>query len=75
MWKLRIDFDARSVGVTLPSGASRDVPYDHLVFALGSVPNFFGLPGIQENAITLKTLADAIVLRNQVVQRLEVADV
>jgi NADH dehydrogenase len=70
-----VDFTQQCITVTLPSGNPRQVAYDHLVLAMGSVPNFFNIPGIEEHAITLKTLADAIVLRNQVVQRLEVADV
>src|SRR5215510_6684095 len=35
------------------------VPFDHLVLALGSVPNFFNLPGVAEHALTIKSLADA----------------
>ena len=51
------------------------MPYDHLVLALGSVPNFFGLPGMEEHAFTLKTLEDATLLRNHVIAQLELADV
>ena len=35
-----------------------DLDYDHLVLALGSETNFFGLQGVAENAVTLKTLVD-----------------
>ncbi|HEX9591754.1 MAG TPA: NAD(P)/FAD-dependent oxidoreductase, partial [bacterium] len=48
--------------------------YDHVVIALGSVTNFFGLPGLQENALTMKSLGDAIALRNRIIQHLEEAD-
>ena len=51
------------------------LPYDHLVLALGSVPNYFGLPGMEEHAFTLKTLEDATTLRNHVITQLEQADV
>jgi NADH dehydrogenase len=71
----RIDFTSRCVAVQLPSDEVTEIPYDHLVFALGSVPNYFNIPGVEEHSISLKTLADAIVVRNQVIQRLEVADV
>lgn len=48
--------------------------YDHLVFALGSVPNFRDIDGLEEHAFTLKTLADAGRLRNHVIRQLERAD-
>jgi NADH dehydrogenase len=51
-----------------------ELEYDHLVLALGSVTNFFNLPGLQERAMTMKTLGDAIALRNRLVELLEEAD-
>ena len=51
-----------------------DVPYDHLVLAVGSVPHFLDLPGMAEHAFTLKSLADAARLRDQVLTMLERAD-
>ncbi len=50
------------------------VPFDHLVLALGSVPNFYGTPGVAENALTMKTLADAVSLHAHLIDRLEHAD-
>jgi NADH dehydrogenase len=47
--------------------------YDHLVIALGSTTNFYGLPGLAEHALTMKTLGDAIHLRNRVIALLEQA--
>jgi NADH dehydrogenase len=51
-----------------------DLPYDYLVIALGSITNFFGLPGLEERAMTVKSLGDAIHLRNRIIQHLEEAD-
>lgn len=51
-----------------------DLPYDHLVIALGSITNFFNLPGLQERALTMKSLGDAINLRNRLIALLEEAD-
>ena len=51
-----------------------DLKYDHLVLALGAVPNFFRTPGIEEHAVTMKTLGDAILLRNRLIEALDVAD-
>lgn len=71
-----IDTTARVVHLASGSGpaASRQVPYDHLVLATGSVPHTFGLPGVAEHALTLKTLGDATRLRDHVIGLLESAD-
>lgn len=50
------------------------VPYDHLVIAVGSVPSFLDLPGVEENAFTVKDLADATRLRDHVIGLLERCD-
>ncbi|HKC24526.1 MAG TPA: FAD-dependent oxidoreductase, partial [Thermoanaerobaculia bacterium] len=50
------------------------LPYDHLVVALGSTTNFFGIPGLAERALTMRTLGDAIDLRNRLIEHLEEAD-
>jgi NADH dehydrogenase len=51
-----------------------DLEYDHLVISLGSITNFYGLPGLESLALTMKTLGDAIHLRNRVIATLEEAD-
>jgi NADH dehydrogenase len=51
-----------------------DLEYDHLVLALGSITNFYNLPGLQERALTMKSLGDAIYLRNRLIANLEEAD-
>jgi NADH:ubiquinone reductase (H+-translocating) len=48
--------------------------YDHLVIALGSITNFYGLRGLEQHALTMKSLGDAIHLRNRVIATLEEAD-
>ncbi len=58
-------------GPTLPEEA---LPYDHLVLALGSIPNYYGLPGLEEHSFSMKTLEDASRLRNHVIGMLEHAD-
>jgi NADH dehydrogenase len=50
------------------------LPYDHLVLALGSTTNFYNLPGLEERALTMKSLHDAIILRNRLIANLEEAD-
>ncbi len=70
-----IDVGARVVRVRVGGRRRESIAYDHLVLALGSVPTFHGLLGLEEHAFTLKTLEDATVLRNHVISLLERADV
>jgi NADH dehydrogenase len=53
---------------------SRQVDYDQLVIALGSVTNFYNLPGFPELALAMKSLPDAIRLRAQILRHLEEAN-
>jgi NADH:ubiquinone reductase (H+-translocating) len=72
---LSIDTAAKRVTVSHGSDHhTHDLAYDHLVLALGCVTNFYNLPGLQENALTMKTLGDAIYLRNRLISHLEEAD-
>jgi NADH dehydrogenase len=50
------------------------IHYDFLVLALGSQTNFFGIDKMEERAYSMKTLNDAVVLRNRVIDMLEQAD-
>jgi NADH dehydrogenase len=51
------------------------VAFDHLVLAPGGVTNFFGVPGAEEHSLTLKTIADAVRIRNRLLGLLERATV
>jgi NADH:ubiquinone reductase (H+-translocating) len=71
------DIDLPGRRVIVSHGAehhSHAVEYDQLVIALGSITNFFNLPGLQERALTMKSLGDAIYLRNKLISHLEEAD-
>jgi NADH dehydrogenase len=54
---------------------TRELPFDHLVLALGSETKYFGIPGIAEHALGIKTLGDAVMLRARVIAMLEAASV
>lgn len=77
---VRAEVDAIDLGtrtVTLYGGAHSPaamLEFDHLVLGLGSVPNFYGNPGMDEYAFTLKTLEDANRLRDHVLTQLELAE-
>jgi NADH dehydrogenase len=51
-----------------------DVPYDFLVLAAGTATNDFGIAGVNEHAFPLKSLPDAVRLRNHVLTCFERAD-
>ncbi|HVI81428.1 MAG TPA: NAD(P)/FAD-dependent oxidoreductase [Chthoniobacterales bacterium] len=71
----KIDIDRRRVTVSHGfDHHAHELEYDHLVLALGSVTNFFNLPGVAEHALTMKSLGDAIQLRNRLIAHLEEAD-
>jgi len=70
-----IDTEKRLVFATHGfDGHGHELPYDHLILALGSETNFFNLPGVQDFAVTMKSLNDAIELRNRVITHLEEAN-
>jgi NADH dehydrogenase len=68
-----IDLDQHVVRLASP-GKRGELAYDQLVLALGSKTNRDMIPGA-EHAFTFKTLADALLLRNHVIERFERADV
>ncbi len=70
----RVDLDAHAVEARHPiTGAVTRLEYDHIVLALGSVTSTFGIPGVAEHTLPLKTLEDAETLRNRVIASLEQA--
>jgi len=74
-----IDLNKRHVclegsGRAEPASQSREVAYDLLVLALGSVSNYLGLPNVEKRAFNFKSLLDAIRIRNHVIDMFERAD-
>lgn len=50
------------------------IRYDYLVVALGSETNFFGMSDLERNAYRMKTLNDAVQVRNRAIDMLERAE-
>ena len=50
-----------------------EMKYDYLVFATGTKTNYFGLENVAQNALPMKTLNDALELRNYLLQIMECA--
>ena len=68
-----VDLERRVVHLS-SAGGPDELSYDQLVLALGGMTNRRMIPG-SEHAFTFKTLADALLLRNHVIERFERADV
>src|SRR5579862_5705591 len=72
-----LKIDLRNKTVTVGHGLDQhihEIHYDQIVLALGSATKFFNLPGVEEHALTMKTLTDAVKLRNHLIAVLEEMD-
>ena len=52
-----------------------EFPYDQLVLSLGAQPSFFGIPGVEKYAISMRSIPDAVDIRNRVLERFEEATI
>jgi len=68
-----VDVGLRSVHARAPDGSRHEFPYDQLVIALGAAINESLIPG-SSLAFTFKSMADALLLRNQVIEQFERSD-
>jgi NADH dehydrogenase len=68
-----VDLERQLVRAVAPEGGTHVLPYDHLVVALGASTNDGLIPG-SSNVLTFKTMADALVLRNHLIECFERAD-
>jgi len=76
--KSNIDFHMAEFQKVIPSEkkiilSTGEMTYDYLVFATGTKTNYFGLENVQRNALPMKTLNDALELRNYLLQIMECA--
>ncbi|MDC8451437.1 MAG: NAD(P)/FAD-dependent oxidoreductase [Candidatus Nitrosotalea sp.] len=70
-----IDLRSKNVEITRSYDMKKkNLDYDYLVLALGSKTNFFGNKNVEDNAMTIKTLDDAMEIRNHIITMLENAD-
>jgi NADH dehydrogenase len=51
--------------------AGREFPYDHLVLSLGAQPAYFGIPGVEEHAISIKGIGAGEEICDRVIDRYE----
>ena len=72
-----VTIDLHNKTVTVEHGFdehAHELHYDQIVLALGSTTQFFNLPGVEEHALTMKSLTDAVKLRNHLIAVLEEMD-
>jgi NADH:ubiquinone reductase (H+-translocating) len=68
-----VDLAARTATVQPAEGEAFEERFDTLVVALGAISRTAPVPGLVENAVGFKTIAEAIHLRNHVLEQLELA--
>ena len=69
-----LDAERSVVSFRSADGRTEEIPYDQLVLSLGSVSRVLPIPGLAEHGIGLKTLPEAIALRDHAVLNLEIAE-
>jgi NADH dehydrogenase len=67
--------EARKVVAAETLAGPYEIAYERLVLALGAVPRVAPVPGLREHGFGFKDLADAIALRNRILQQLERASI
>lgn len=70
-----VDFTGRKVTFTDPEGRAHSMSWDRLVLTPGSVTRLFDVPGLAEHARGLKSTAEALYLRDHVLEQLELANI
>ncbi|MFC6082429.1 NAD(P)/FAD-dependent oxidoreductase [Sphaerisporangium aureirubrum] len=69
-----VDVAARRVLCTDAEGGHRELRYDRLIVAVGSVNKLLPVPGVAEHAHGFRSLAEALYLRDHMIRQLELAE-
>jgi NADH:ubiquinone reductase (H+-translocating) len=69
----RAELDSVNLEAKTVSAGGTELPYDHLVLALGASPAYFGIPGVEEHCISITGLGAGEEIRNRVIERYEEA--
>ncbi|WP_426667391.1 NAD(P)/FAD-dependent oxidoreductase [Mucilaginibacter sp. McL0603] len=76
--KKNVNFHLGEVEKVIPSEnkiilSTGELTYDYLVFATGTTTNYFGMDNVKKNALPMKTVNDALELRNHILKQVELA--
>jgi NADH dehydrogenase len=69
-----VDVAGHRATLLRPDGSTAELGWSRLVLAPGGVSRTFNIPGVAEHALGLKTLAEAVYLRDHVLRELDNAD-
>jgi NADH dehydrogenase len=69
-----VDVAGHRATLLRPDKSTHELAWDRLVLAPGGVSRIFGIPGVAEHGLGLKTLAEATYLRDHVLRELDDAD-
>jgi NADH:ubiquinone reductase (H+-translocating) len=69
--KVKHDRKVVEAEVVVEAEGGIEFPYDQLVISVGGLPNFFGIPGVEEHSLQMRGVEDAERIRNRVIERFE----
>ncbi|WP_345485335.1 NAD(P)/FAD-dependent oxidoreductase, partial [Planotetraspora phitsanulokensis] len=69
-----VDIQNRRLTCTDPEGNSRELGYDRLVLAVGSVNKLLPVPGVADHAHGFRSVGEALYLRDHLIRQIELAD-
>jgi NADH dehydrogenase len=69
-----VDLAAKELRYADPQGKHREIGYDRLIIAAGSVNKLLPIPGVAEHAHGFRGIPEAIFLRDHLTQQIELAD-
>ena len=62
-----VDHKKKSATVALSAGKPFAIKYDHIVMAAGAVSRTFPIPGVADNAIGMKSIEEAVAVRDRLI--------
>lgn len=71
---LGLDHDTRTATLGPEDSEPWDLAYDHVILGLGSVTRVLPIPGLREHAVGFRSIAEALYLRNHILERMDVAE-
>jgi NADH dehydrogenase len=67
----RADLESVDPERRVVTAAGKEFPYDHLVLSLGAQPAYFGIPGVEEHAISIRGIGAGEEICDRVIERYE----
>lgn len=71
---LGLDHDTHTATLGPVDSEPWEISYDHVILGLGSVTRVLPIPGLREHAVGFRSIAEALYLRNHILERMDVAE-